>query len=108
MMRLEVRRSVGSCDVNCLGRERVSSESAGCTVAEAWKLMVAGGMPPMRAIQSATLEAARLLRIQDRLGTIEESKIADLVAVKGNPLEDIRLLLSVAFVMKEGVPYKHP
>jgi imidazolonepropionase-like amidohydrolase len=76
--------------------------------AREFELLVACGMPPMKAIQSATLEAARLLKIDDRLGTIEANKIADLVAVKGNPLEDIRLLQEVVFVMKEGVVYKSP
>src|SRR5262249_41728716 len=68
--------------------------------AREFELMVAGGMPPMKAIQSATFEASRLLRIDDRLGTIEPKKIADIVAVKGNPLEDIHLMMDVAFVMK--------
>jgi imidazolonepropionase-like amidohydrolase len=68
--------------------------------------MVEGGMPPMKAIQAATLTCAQLLRIEDRLGTLEEGKLADVVAVKGNPLEDIGLMKSVAFVMKEGVVYK--
>jgi imidazolonepropionase-like amidohydrolase len=68
--------------------------------------MVEGGMPPMEAIQSATIEAARLLRIDDRLGSIEKGKIADLVAVEGNPLDDIVLMGDVAFVMKAGVVYK--
>lgn len=76
--------------------------------AREFELMVAGGMPPMKAIQSATLEAARLLKIDDRLGTIESKKIADIVAVKGNPLDNIRLMQDVAFVMKEGVIYKNP
>src|SRR5437868_11028964 len=74
--------------------------------AREFELMVAGGMPPMKAIQSATLEAARLLKIDDRLGTIEAKKIADIVAVKGNPLDNIRLMQDVVFVMKEGVVYK--
>lgn len=76
--------------------------------AHEFELMVAGGMPPMKAIQSATLTAAQLLKIDDRLGTVEEKKIADLVAVKGNPLSDISLLKSVAFVMKDGVVFKGP
>ena len=76
--------------------------------AHEFELMVAGGMPPMKAIQAATLTAAQLLKIDDRLGTIEEKKLADLVAVKGNPLEDISLMRSVAFVMKEGVVHKGP
>lgn len=74
--------------------------------AREFELMVAGGMPPMKAIQTATLESARLLRIEDRLGTLEASKIADVVAVKGNPLEDIRRMHDVVFVMKEGVVFK--
>ena len=76
--------------------------------AREFELMVAGGMPPMKAIQSATREAARLLKIEDRLGTIEAKKIADVVAVKGNPLKDISTMREVVFVMKEGVVYKQP
>lgn len=71
-----------------------------------FQLMVAGGMPPMKALQSATIEAAKLLGIDDRLGSIETGKLADIVAVKGDPLEDIRVMRNVSFVMKEGVVYK--
>src|SRR5688572_12473276 len=67
--------------------------------AREFELMVEGGMPPMKAIQSATREAARLLKIEDRLGTLEEKKLADVVAVEGNPLEDIRAMRKVVFVM---------
>jgi imidazolonepropionase-like amidohydrolase len=76
--------------------------------AREFELMVACGMSPMRAIQSATREAARLLKIDDRLGTVEPKKIADLVAVKGDPLEDIRLLQQIVFVMKDGAVFKKP
>jgi imidazolonepropionase-like amidohydrolase len=76
--------------------------------AHEFELMVEGGMPPMEAIQSATLTAAKLLRIDDRLGTIETKKIADVVAVKGNPLENIAAMREVVFVMKEGVVFKNP
>lgn len=76
--------------------------------AREFELMVAGGMPPMKALQSATLEAARLLRIDDRLGTLEAQKIADVVAVRGNPLDNIGAMQDVVFVMKEGVVYKSP
>jgi imidazolonepropionase-like amidohydrolase len=76
--------------------------------AREFELMVEGGMPPIKAIQSATLVAAQLLRIDDKLGTLEEKKLADVIAVKGNPLEDIRAMHEVVFVMKEGVAYKSP
>ena len=49
-----------------------------------------------------------MLGIDDRLGTIEEKKLADLVAVKGNPLVEISQMKSVGFVMKEGVVFKGP
>jgi imidazolonepropionase-like amidohydrolase len=76
--------------------------------AREFSYMVEAGMPPMAAIRSATLVSAELLRIDDRLGTLEAGKLADLIAVAGNPLEDISLLENVAFVMKEGVVYKTP
>ena len=70
--------------------------------------MVEAGMPAMEAIQSATLEAAKLLGQQDQLGTIAQGKVADIIAVTGNPLEDISILEEVDFVMKEGKVYKAP
>ncbi|MBS0209128.1 MAG: amidohydrolase family protein [Planctomycetes bacterium] len=76
--------------------------------AEEFELMVAGGMPPMKAIQSATIQAARLLRIDDRLGTIEATKIADIIAVEGDPLADISKMHKVVFVMKQGAVFKSP
>jgi imidazolonepropionase-like amidohydrolase len=71
-------------------------------------LMVAGGMPPMEAIRSATRVAAELLEIEDEVGTLEAGKLADLIAVDGDPLADITELESVDFVMREGVVYKRP
>jgi imidazolonepropionase-like amidohydrolase len=65
------------------------------------------GMSPMQAIRSATTSAAELLGWSDRLGTIEAGKIADIVAVSGDPLADITELERVRFVMKEGVVYKN-
>jgi len=76
--------------------------------AQEFQWMVEGGMAPMRAIQCATLEAARLLKIDDRLGTLEPGKLADVVAVTGNPIEDITATRDVVFVMKEGVVYRKP
>lgn len=75
--------------------------------AREFELMVAGGMTPMQAIQAATLEASKLLRIEDKLGTLEEGKLADIVAVKGDPIENISRMKKVAFVMKEGTVFKN-
>jgi imidazolonepropionase-like amidohydrolase len=68
--------------------------------------MVQAGMPPMAAIQSATLEAARLVEMEEDLGTVEAGKIADLVAVPGDPIADIRVMSRVHFVMQGGVVRK--
>jgi imidazolonepropionase-like amidohydrolase len=69
--------------------------------------MTEAGMPAMEAIKSATVNAADLLGIADRLGSIEKGKIADIIAVNGDPLKNIQSLGSMKFVMKEGVIYKH-
>ncbi|HEY4643369.1 MAG TPA: amidohydrolase family protein, partial [Bacteroidota bacterium] len=69
-------------------------------------LLVRYGMSPMKAIQSATSVAARLLGWEGRIGTIESGKLADIVAVKGNPLDDITAFEHVGFVMKDGTVYK--
>ncbi len=69
--------------------------------------MVARGMSALDAIRAATLNAADLLGVDDR-GTITAGKLADLVAVAGNPLENVRLLEEVKFVMKGGTIYKRP
>lgn len=68
--------------------------------------MVEVGMPPMAAIQSATITNAKILNILDKIGTIETGKIADIIAVDENPLENIHTMEQVSFVMKEGVVYK--
>jgi len=71
-------------------------------------LMVEAGMPAMAAIKSATSVTARFLEIDDRLGTVESGKIADLVAVPGDPLADITAMQRVHFVMKDGAVYRRP
>ena len=73
---------------------------------EEFVFMAKNGMPEMEAIQSATMETAKLLKIDDTLGSIEAGKIADIIAVNGDPLEDISLLKSISFVMKDGKVYK--
>ena len=70
-----------------------------------WKefvYMVKNGMPEIMAIQSATIETAKLLQIDSTLGSIEVGKIADLVAIEGNPLTNINNMENISFVMKEG------
>ncbi|WP_373074525.1 amidohydrolase family protein [Zeaxanthinibacter enoshimensis] len=64
--------------------------------------MVEAGMPVLKAIQSATLTNARLLGMQDSLGQISKDFLADIIAVDGNPLENVNLLKEVTFVMKDG------
>jgi imidazolonepropionase-like amidohydrolase len=76
--------------------------------AKEFAYMVEAGMPPLEAIRSATLSAAELLGRQDTLGAIEPGKLADLIAVEGDPLADIGALQRVRFVMKDGVVYKRP
>jgi imidazolonepropionase-like amidohydrolase len=71
-----------------------------------FKYMNEAGMPAIETIQSATLSTAKLLRIEDKLGSIKVGKLADLVAVDGDPLEDISLMENVSFVMKDGVIVK--
>ena len=64
--------------------------------------MVRFGMTPMQAIQAATIHPAALLKQQDMLGSISAGKKADIVGVKGNPLDDISLLENVGLVVKDG------
>jgi imidazolonepropionase-like amidohydrolase len=64
-------------------------------------------MTPMQAIRSGTSTAAELLGWSDKLGTIEAGKWADIVAVSGDPLKDIKELENVKFVMKGGAVYKN-
>jgi imidazolonepropionase-like amidohydrolase len=70
-------------------------------------MMVSTGITPLRALQAATSVAAELLGLDD-LGAIAEGKIADLIAMPGDPFADIEVTGQVDFVMKEGVIYKHP
>lgn len=66
-------------------------------------MMLDAGMSPLDAIRSATIVAADLLGVDDQLGEIAIGKAADLIAVDGDPLKDLRVLEAVDFVMKEGV-----
>ena len=70
--------------------------------ADEFELMVKYGMSPVEAIKAATVNAADLLGLSSEVGTIEPGKSADLIAVAGDPLADVRVLKSVVFVMARG------
>ncbi|GAA4002159.1 amidohydrolase family protein [Sphingomonas humi] len=70
--------------------------------ADEFELMVKYGMPAAQAIKAATINNAELLGLSSEVGTIEPGKSADIIAVAGDPLADVRLLKTVAFVMARG------
>lgn len=70
------------------------------------ELMVQAGMPKMFVLQAATMHSAQLLKKDKDLGSVSPGKFADLIAVEGNPLDDISIMKHVSFVMKAGVIYK--
>lgn len=74
--------------------------------AREFELMVQYGMDENEAIKSATITTAKLIGMTDSLGTIEKNKLADIIAVEGNPLKDISLLKDIKFVMKDGKVFK--
>ena len=75
--------------------------------ARQFKWMVKYGLTPMQAIKAATISAADLLGIKDKVGSVTIGKLADLVAVAADPLTDISVLENIRFVMKDGVVYKN-
>ena len=74
--------------------------------ARQFPIMVARGMTPMQAIRSATTMASRYMGWAKDVGTIEEGKFGDVIAVKGDPLEDISVLQNVEVVVKGGLLFK--
>ncbi|HEX4770602.1 MAG TPA: amidohydrolase family protein [Bryobacteraceae bacterium] len=78
------------------------------TQAREFVLMVNYGMTPLAALQAGTVNGAKLLGWQDQIGQLKPSFLADIVAVPGNPLDDITALQRVAFVMKGGVVVRQP
>jgi imidazolonepropionase-like amidohydrolase len=70
-------------------------------------LMNADGMPPAQALRAGTSVAAELLGLTNKIGTLETGKLADVVAVPGNPFDDIKVTQSVFFVMKDGAIYRN-
>ena len=73
-----------------------------------FEYMVEAGMPPLEAIRAATLSAAIVMGTEKQLGTLEAGKLADVIAVPGDPSQDIRMMNHVTFVMKDGMVYRHP
>ena len=78
------------------------------TSAREFVRMVEYGMKPIDAIRSATTRASELLRMEKQIGSVEAGKLADIIAVEGNPLDDIKVLSRVMFVMKGGKVFKSP
>lgn len=76
--------------------------------AREFELMVAAGVTPIDAIRSATLTPAKILGVDSDSGRIAAGQFADIVAVAGDPLADVRVLRDMRFVMKGGVVYKKP
>jgi imidazolonepropionase-like amidohydrolase len=76
--------------------------------ARQFEVMVARGMSPMAAIQSATSVAARYMGWADRVGSVAPGRYGDLIAVAGDPLEDVRRLQHVEVVIKGGLAFKLP
>lgn len=76
------------------------------TVAEA-ELYVKAGMSPLQALQSATIQSARLLGMEAEIGRIQPGKLADIVALEADPVKDISALRTLDFVMKGGVVYRN-
>ncbi|MGA3236620.1 MAG: amidohydrolase family protein [Bryobacteraceae bacterium] len=76
------------------------------TQAREFVLMVKYGMTPLAALQAGTVNGARLLGWQGQIGAVKAGYLADIIAVEGNPLEDIAALQKVAFVMKDGVVFR--
>ena len=70
-------------------------------------LMTDAGMPSAVALKSATIETAKLLRIEDKLGQIKPGMLADIIALPANPIINIKVVENVIFVMKDGVIYKN-
>jgi imidazolonepropionase-like amidohydrolase len=91
-VKLSFGTDAGVCDYGTAGKQ--------------FAFMVKYGMTPMQAIQAATSSAADLLGRSDQIGSIKPAKFADVIAVTGDPLNDIRLLETVKFVMKDGQVYK--
>jgi imidazolonepropionase-like amidohydrolase len=70
-------------------------------------LMTEAGMPASAALKSATIEAAKLLRVEEELGQIKIGMLADIIAMNENPIKDINAVSNIIFVMKDGIVFKN-
>ena len=70
--------------------------------------LVTNGLTPLQALRAATVNDAKMLHWEDRIGAVKPGLFADLIAVKGDPTKDIMALSTVDFVMKGGTVYKKP
>ena len=68
--------------------------------------MTYAGLPPVAVLKAATINGAAALGVADRLGSVEAGKFADLVVVRGNPLDDIKNARNIRFVVKDGVVHE--
>ena len=76
--------------------------------AKEFQYMVEAGMPALETIRAATLNGATVMGMEKQIGTIEAGKLADIVAVAGDPTKDITVMMKMGLVMKDGVIYKRP
>ncbi len=74
--------------------------------AKEFQYMVEAGMPMEECLRAATLVSAEILGMKDQIGSLEKGKLADIIAVEGNPIADPKILMKVSFVMKDGKVYK--
>ncbi len=98
---------MGGGDLITLGTDYPSNGEylAGFSAHRELETFVLAGIPPAAALKIATINGARALKVGDKLGSIENGKLADLFVVKGNPLQDIRNTRNVQLVIKSGVVY---
>ena len=72
------------------------------------RVLTENGFTPMQALRAGTINGAELCGVEDKLGTLEKGKLADIIAVNGNPLDDFAVMENVPFVMKAGKVHYSP
>lgn len=97
-----LRRFVQACGKIYSGTDTAAANTPGLSLHHEMQLYVDAGLSPMEALLSSTKWAAEILRLDEILGTVEPEKLADLVLLRGNPLEDIRNAKAVDMVIRDG------